>query len=448
MSEFNPNISDSYGPKFAEIKTTREDFEIIKKHMPLFDYLRYIEENSTLHSDINTCSTEELLKTGISQIDLQHLNWKSHLLKYGVPQSEVDERREFSHLFITGTHRLVERGDGSREMDPVENAHVFVPIMVMLKETLLPKLEHKTYVTHMLPEKTSKLVHYKTVHRCMINKTRFQGGFVMPGYDKPVATTILDPVHKTIVTVVAGGLFGNFNVFASAITPRRLMALGSCAGAPPARLIDVPLQSGEHALHLFKAFAAVEYPAAFGAEGYDELNLYTFECLKTEPLCKKQKKLGQQVKLNGPRFFAIQPKVNPKIMALGLILRMSQRDGELVALFLANVFHGHKVVLGAMHGGEGGFSGADHDFAWSSVGGAPGVFLEPDTVEDGTPRKRFFELGIAHVENAWRGDPAALAELGLSDKLTQNNLVESAARIFITVCDDLAREARVSPPGA
>ena len=211
----------------------------------------------------------------------------------------------------------------------------------------------------------------------------------MPCFDKPVATTIIDPLQKTIVTVVTSGLFGNFNVFACAMTPRCLMALGSCAGIPPARLIDVPLQSGEHALHLFKAFAAVEDPAAFGAEGYEELNIYTFEGVPQDRAPVQEAKEA------------------------------------------------------------GGFSGADHDHdAWSSVGETPGVFLEPDTVEDGTPRKRFFELDIAHVENAWRGDPAILAELGLSDKLAQYNLVESAARIFITVCDDLAREARVQAPDA
>lgn len=418
------NVSRMYGPKFADSTTAKEDFEYIQKKMALSDYLRYTEDHAAPHALIRTYVSDELLDSGFPKDIFEYLS------------------TETPHVFVRGTYVLTERGDGSGEQDALEDPAHFVPLLVLLKGRLLDRIGRKVYVTHVLAEKSSKLVHPTTVQRCMDGNTRFEGGFVMPGFDKPVATTILDPAGKTMVTVVSGGVFGNFNALGGdELTPRLLLVLGRCQRAAPARLANVTLRSGEQLIHLFKAFAAVEYPAAFGAEGKTEENFETLEMLKDEPRCKGQKKLGQQVRLNGERFFAVQPLVNPKIMALALVLRMANKDGVLTALVLANVFHGHRVVEGAMHGGDGGFSGPHHDFAWTSVGGAPGVFLEPDTVQDDTPRKRFFELGIALVQGAWDGDQPALTALGLDAALDATNMMDSAARIFMTVCDDLAAAA-------
>ena len=68
-----------------------------------------------------------------------------------------------------------------------------------------------------------------------------------------------------------------------------------------------------------KILAAVGYPDVFGAPSMQEENEKIWEDFKAEAVPKKQKKLGGQVKLNTPKFFAFAPRVNPKIMAGNLV---------------------------------------------------------------------------------------------------------------------------------
>ena len=105
--------------------------------------------------------------------------------------------------------------------------------------------------------------------------------------------------------------------------------------------------------------------------------------------------------------------MNLKIMAGNLVTHIVLGDKNLLELINKNRFLANKVVEAAMHGAELEFSGPHHDFAWTSVGGDPCVFNEPDTVKDDKERTRYFELGIKLVEGALAGDPHLLVELGL-----------------------------------
>ena len=62
---------------------------------------------------------------------------------------------------------------------------------------------------------------------------------------------------------------------------------------------------------------------------------------------------------------------------------------ELNQLINKNSLLANKVVEAAMHRAELKFSGQQHDYAWTSVGGDPGVLSEPDPVKDYKEQTRF-----------------------------------------------------------
>ena len=398
-----------YGPKFVSV--TPEQIQEIKKSMPLDEYMRYIEVHAVPYGNIPTYAGE----------NMKHSLFIATEVVEGVKEG-------VNHMFVSGAFKL-EGGETFEHLD------VLLPVMENLRTKLLPKLDRKVYIQWTLPDKTSRLVHPKTIKKCISGETRFEGGLVMPGFPRPVCTTILDPSDLSMTTCVCGGLYSNFNkVKTEGVTFR---ALGCDPSVVPDRLLDCTLDAAEKNVHAMKILAAVEYPDVFGAPGMRAENEKIWDDFKAEAVPKKQKKLGGQVKLNGPKFFAFAPRVNPKIMAGNLVTRIALGDKDLLELINKNRVLANKVVEAAMHGAELEFSGPHHDFAWTSVGGDPGVFSEPDTVKDDKERTRFFELGIKLVEGALAGDQHSLVELGLREPLNGEITTAHAAAIWDQCYRDL-----------
>lgn len=410
-----PGIEYLYGPSLEEISIPQ--ISLIRKFMPFSTYLRYIETNAAQYEKIKTYTAQQIIETGITQEMVDSLN------------------NEYHHMFVSGAHIL----DGE---EVVEDMTLHPTVLNILKQYLLPKLTRKVYVTFVTEHRKSRFVHPKIVEKCMNDKIRYEGGLIMPGFDRPVATTILTPGENgRMISCVSGGRFSNFHSVKTA--GMTLRSLGCNPDVVPDIAGDTPIDAVEKFVHLFKSFATVQYPDVMGVTGKESENRETFEKLKAETVPKHQKSLGgaKYTFLNAEKYSEFSKEGNAKIMAGNIVTRIALGDHELWDYVLNNASIEHTVMEAAHHGAELGFSGPYFDYAWTSVGGMPGVFLEPDTVVDGVPRTCFFERGITLVVQATAGDKEALKALGLTERLSSENMQKSAALIWETCFRDLARVA-------
>lgn len=331
-------------------------------------------------------------------------------------------------VFVTGVYHT--RPEGTQE-----HMESYEKIIAFLRLKVATRITEKAYVIYLGP-KDSKAPHPKILKGLLDGKLTLEGGLVIPGYLQPAAVTIITPGEPEMVTGVMGSATSNFHAFQEAdLTPESM----GCHGLPE-QLMRYPLHSAEQMIHWIKASAPHFFETMRQADT-ETLCAEVFEALKTEKDCKKQKKLGRATKPN-TKWFALSDTINPKVMALNLILRMACGDANLARFMQINKMYKNRVVEAAIHGPEESFTGDARDLVWGSMGGSAQVCFKPDALVGKDDKiKGFFGQGVALAGLAMDGDKETLASLGLAEAVTKENMRASAARTLEKIWADIEAAA-------